>query len=155
VPGLYAIASCLSARTIYTESPSSIYFYCLLVALLLPPENMKLVPRRYEPMKKLGPAPSRHSGLDPESSNLKGLERTWTPVFTGVTAVIRFFHRFYPATTMRVSFDCVSPDSRQRVLFLVTTWHYFGMACEKMDEVCMKKATIDSSCGGGFYAGND
>jgi hypothetical protein len=91
VSGLYATGSCLSARTIYIESPSLIYLFCLLVALLLPPENIKLVPRRY------------------------------------------------PATTIRVSFDGVRPVTRSRMLFLNTTWRYFGMACEKGNYVCTDK----------------
>ena len=92
--GLYAIDSCLSARTIHTESPSFIYLYCLLTVLLLPPGELKLVPREY------------------------------------------------PATTIRVPFRCVRPD-RSRVLFLNIPCHYFKMACEKVNEVCTEKDTID------------
>jgi hypothetical protein len=45
-------------------------------------------------VKKLVRAVSCHSGLDPESSVFIILQILWTPVFTGETIKILFFHTF-------------------------------------------------------------
>jgi hypothetical protein len=50
-----------------------------------------LIPRRCE---KIGLVFSLSFRRKPESSLFKALQISWTPVFTGVTAQIQFFHTF-------------------------------------------------------------